>query len=517
MTISLTQFISTKTCAARFSAVARDVRTHSRAHAGIRAVAALAAVAFLVPSVAAAAARRPQDIGNYGTALSGARGNAQNAAQATGKATQSTSGQASSNGSASGSGNSSGQKARVQPGTTATDTLAPLIAQAQQALDKQDFNAAIPLLQKIETERPDEPLPHFELGYAYSELKHNDEAIKEYRRALELDPKLAAAHLNLGLVLMDSDPSAALESFHHAAALLPDQGQPHYLAGRALEHANKMPDALEEYQSAVKLSPKDVPMRFALARALVGAGRAADAEAQFREALALPGDTSPAQLGYAELLVQEKKLAEAAGAFAAYLALKPSDHDARFARAVTLENLNRPDDALAELDKLGKGATPTADELKLRGSIFLQQNKWTEAAAVLRKATEAAPQDAETLGWLGRALIELRNYPDAAATLRRSLAIDPMQIAVMRSLAEANYLSGQYAATLLALDQVGQHDTLRPMDHFIRAICHEKLGQKAEALAAYQQFLSVDHNGNPDQEWQAQQRVKVLLHDLHGG
>jgi hypothetical protein len=55
------------------------------------------------------------------------------------------------------------------------------------------------------------------------------------------------------------------------------------------------------------------------------------------------------------------------------------------------------------------------------------------------------------------------------------------------------------------------------MDHFIRAICHEKLGQKAEALAAYQQFLSVDHNGNPDQEWQAQQRVKVLLHDLHGG
>jgi tetratricopeptide (TPR) repeat protein len=509
MTISLTQFFNAKACAARFSAVARDVCTQRRARAGIRTVSAAIAFALLVPGFAASAGR----------------GNAQSAAQATGKAAPSSSGQASGgtgapntgNGGVSASGNSSGLKARVEPGTPATDSLTPLIAQAQQALDKQDFNAAIPLLQKIEMERPDEPLPHFELGYAYSELKRNDDAIKEYRRSLELDPTLAAAHLNLGLVLMDSDPTAALESFHRAEVLLPDQGQPHYLAGRALERANKMPDAIEEYQSAVKLSPRDVPMRFALARALAATGHADDAEAQFRETLALPGDTSPAQLGYAELLVQEKNLAEAADAFAAYLAMKPEDHDARFARAVTLENLNRLDDALAELDRLGKGAPPTANELKLRGSIFLQQKKWTEATAVLRKATEAAPQDAETLGWLGRALIELRNYPDAAATLRRSLAIDPMQIAVMRSLAEANYLSGQYAATLLALDQVGQRDTLRPMDHFIRAICHEKLGQKAEALAAYQQFLSVDHNGNPDQEWQAQQRVKVLLHDLHGG
>ena len=91
-----------------------------------------------------------------------------------------------------------------------------------------------------------------------------------------------------------------------------------------------------------------------------------------------------------------------------------------------------------------------------------------------------------------------------------------MQVAVMRSLAEADYLSGQYAATLLALDQIGQRDTLRPMDLFIRAICNEKLGQKAAAETAYQQFLSEDHNANPDQEWQAQQRLKVLLRELHG-
>src|ERR1700722_16431153 len=98
MTISVTQFINAKACAARFSTVA--------------------AISLLLPCLAAAAVRLPQEIGNYATALGGARGNAQGAAQATGKAAPSSSGQSSGgtaapntgNGSVSSSGNSSGKK-----------------------------------------------------------------------------------------------------------------------------------------------------------------------------------------------------------------------------------------------------------------------------------------------------------------------------------------------------------------------------------------------------------------------
>jgi tetratricopeptide (TPR) repeat protein len=408
------------------------------------------------------------------------------------------------------------QKPTVQPANPGVDPLAPLVAEAQQALDHQDFSAAIPLLEKISAARPQEALPHFEIGYAYSELKRNEDAAKEYRRALELDPSLAAAHLNLGLVLIESDPAAALESFRHAEALQPDQGQPHYLAGRALERERKASEALEEYRTAVQLTPKDLPMRFALAHALSGAGRDAEAEAQFREALALPGDTGPAQLGLAELLVQEKKPAEAAEALAAYLVKMPDDRDARFEHAVILENLGRLDDALGELDILGKQGDPSADALKLRGNIYSQQKRWTEAAAALQKAAEILPGDAEVFGSLGRAQIESHNYPEAIVTLRRSLSINPAQVPVMRSLAEASYLSGQYAATIQALAQVEQHEVLRPVDFFIRAICDEKMGQKADAETAYQNFLAQDHNSNPDQEWQAQQRLKMLTRELHG-
>jgi Flp pilus assembly protein TadD len=180
----------------------------------------------------------------------------------------------------------------ASPGNSGTparspDLLAPLVTQAQQALDRGDYDAAVELLKQILAQRPDEALPHFELGYAYSELKRNAEAAAEYRTALALNPSLVAAHLNLGLVLLASDPAAAVESFRHAAALAPTEPRPRYLAGQALERAGKPQDAIAEYNLGLSIAPRDQPLKFALARALLAAGRTADAESRFREAIAL--------------------------------------------------------------------------------------------------------------------------------------------------------------------------------------------------------------------------------------
>src|SRR5205823_6458400 len=83
-----------------------------------------------------------------------------------------------------------------QSAASAPDALQSLLSQAQEALDRKDFESAIVLIQKILVERPEDALPHFELGYAYSELKRNVQAVTEYRRAIALDPTLSAAHIN---------------------------------------------------------------------------------------------------------------------------------------------------------------------------------------------------------------------------------------------------------------------------------------------------------------------------------
>src|SRR3984893_18530998 len=71
------------------------------------------------------------------------------------------------------------------------DPLASLLQQANDAIDKMDFAAALDPLQKYIGERPDEPYPHFQLGYAYAGLKRADDAKQEFSRAISLDPKMA--------------------------------------------------------------------------------------------------------------------------------------------------------------------------------------------------------------------------------------------------------------------------------------------------------------------------------------
>lgn len=394
------------------------------------------------------------------------------------------------------------------------DPLAPLLAQAQDALDRSDFAAAVLLLEKIAAAKPSDALPHFELGFAYAGLKKNPEAIAEYRQAVSLDPNLAPAHLNLGIALLDSDPATAVASFRRAAELLPGQARPIYLMAEALERGGKRSEAIEQYRAAVVLAPQDDVILFALGRALLADAQTSAAESDFRRLLALKPDSAPAQLGLGESLLSQQKTAEAVDVLRDYLLKAPDDGHARFERAVALQDLNRFDESLRELDRLDQGAAPAAESLKLRGSIYLQQKKWADAEASFEKAMAASPADAQLHIWMGHTKMELHDYTAAESELRRSLELAPANSDALRELVGVYYLSGQYEATLSTLDLLAQYETLTPLNWFFRALSCDKLGRKPDAAAAYQKFLELDRGERPDQEFQAGARLKLLLREL---
>jgi Flp pilus assembly protein TadD len=394
------------------------------------------------------------------------------------------------------------------------DPLAPLLQQANEAIDKMDFAAAIDPLQKYIAQRPDESYPHFQLGYAYSGLKRLEDAKTEFARAIALDPKMAAAHLNLGLVLIDSDPAAAAEAFRHAAELQPTESRPRFLSGFSLEHAGKFPEAIVQYRAALALSPKDYEAHLALGRVLLRSNDAVGAEEQFRAAIAARGDAAPAKLGLGSALLAQKHYEAASDALAEYLKLTPSDRSAHFDRASALLNLSRFDDALAELDRSDTGAAPSADTLKMRGEIYVQQKKWKDAAEMLKQAITLAPQDSEIAEWMGRVDIELHDYPAAISVLEQVHARNPQNADALRDLADAFFLNENYAATLEAMDRLAKLEPPKPGSWFVRAICYDKLSRKAEAIEAYQKFLDLDGGQHDTQDFQARHRIPVLQREL---
>ena len=68
--------------------------------------------------------------------------------------------------------------------------------------------------------------------------------------------------------------------------------------------------------------------------------------------------------------------------------------------------------------------------------------------------------------------------------------------------------------TLALLDEVAKWEPPTPGELFIRALCYDKLQQTKAALEAYRNFLAADQGRNPDQVWQAQQRIIVLKKTL---
>ena len=173
------------------------------------------------------------------------------------------------------------------------------------------------------------------------------------------------------------------------------------------------------------------------------------------------------------------------------------------------------DAALAELDRTDAGK-PTLELLKVRADIQIAQKKWKDAIATLQQALALAPNDAPLRGGLGRTYLQVRDFPNAEKELKTAIQLDGKNVDYWKDLSSTYYLAKNYAGALAVLGRIDELETPGAGSWFIRALCYDNLRQPKPALEAYQKFLELDQNRNPDQVWQAQERSKVLRRMLEG-
>ena len=97
------------------------------------------------------------------------------------------------------------------------------------------------------------------VGVALLEQFKHKEAADAFRRALQLQPGLVVARINLGIALFNMpDLPAAQKELQAAAAAAPNAPQPQYVLGLAAKTQNRPEEAIAAFQKVLQIDPNDV-------------------------------------------------------------------------------------------------------------------------------------------------------------------------------------------------------------------------------------------------------------------
>jgi tetratricopeptide (TPR) repeat protein len=158
---------------------------------------------------------------------------------------------------------------------------------------------------------------HYDLAIAYANLGRNDDAARELRSALRLDPAFLAAMANLISVdLARGDLTEARAVADRYIALDPDSARALYSRGIVALKAGDAATARDDFGKLLHLNPSYAVAHYDLALAEERLGRYDAAERELRAALALAPDYARAQFALGAVLLKEGHRREARDAFA---------------------------------------------------------------------------------------------------------------------------------------------------------------------------------------------------------
>ncbi len=340
-----------------------------------------------------------------------------------------------------------------------------------------DDAAAVELFQAALELEPEAAEVHQQLGLTFRKLRDLDAAREHLSRQAsdELtfpDPLMASlkgdfsrSHLFAGLEAQSTGRwEDAVAEYRKAVELDPTNGvNRHALAG-ALEASGDLDAAIEEYRMAASLLPSDGMVRVGLARVLISRDGATDeAVGIYRQAVELAPGLEEARKGLAAVLLRQQQFEEALEHLEAAVEIDPEDLGARLLLARALAAVGREPEARSKLE-----------------SILETRPEFVEATLDLA-AIEARQGDPE--GAIGR----LSRLLDSAQEAQVRAVLN-FEIGGLWQLAGEDQKAVESYATAIE-DYPKFKDA-----HFNRAISLGRLGRQDEAVEELRRVLEIDPN-----------------------
>ncbi len=170
-------------------------------------------------------------------------------------------------------------------------------------------------------------------------------------------------------------------------------------------------------------------------------------------------------------------------------------------------------DGVARLEQ-AYAKEPTQANRNLLAQAYILNRQPDKAVPLLEKSVASEPANFDLRMSYARALRDQRLFPAAVEQFQEAARLKPSDAMTWSELAAARYMTGDVKQTLADLDRARDLGENTAGNWFFRAIILDKAAQLKPALEAYQRFLSMSQGKNPDQEFQARQRVRIIQLEL---
>lgn len=272
-----------------------------------------------------------------------------------------------------------------------------------------------------------EPLAH--LGLIESKQGRYAEAIKNYRQAMTLEPRMPGLRLNLGLALFKADEyQQAMATLEPLLKAHPQDQQLTLLVGMSQYGLSRFEDASRTLKQASEQDPQNLTLLLTLAHACLWSRQYSCVQDSFHQILALNAESAEADMLMGEALDEMKDHEGAVRLFRAAVKTNPSEPNVHFGLGYLLWTKGQYPEAATEFQaELGNDPQHTLATLYL-GDAKLQMNLPEEAQPLLEKVVKVDGSSGMAHRNLGIVYADEGKKEQAMAEFRAAIQINPKDV-----------------------------------------------------------------------------------------
>ncbi len=264
--------------------------------------------------------------------------------------------------------------------------------------EKADKDAAMDMIKFALTHPPadDDAMAYTLDGYIKYDEKNFDEAIKLFRKAIEIDPKSVDAYNNWAYILYErKDYDSAISLYKKSLEINPDYFYTYHYMGMALAGQKKYDEAIANYNKSILLNGKYADVYEDFGNALSELQKYDESIQMYNKGIDLDPNSFHWYVMLGNVFLKQKKYDDAIDSYSKAISLNPGSAEAIRNLGDILFVQQKYPEASAEYKKLIRIDPENKDTYPYtKLAITLEQEKKNdEAIAVYKKLISLAPAD----------------------------------------------------------------------------------------------------------------------------